>query len=102
MKIKAFTLLFILNCLITVNSFAVDKEFENFAQHQSQLMNQAYEKRDVKAYGQLLDEFQSKYSKLSPGDQKLYVPYLIDGYYNFSCTYSLLNNKNVAITYLDK
>ncbi|MGZ3813628.1 MAG: TPR end-of-group domain-containing protein [Mucilaginibacter sp.] len=102
MKIKTFTLLLILNCLIAFRGFAEDKEFENYAQHQNQLMNQAYEKRDVKAYGLLLGEFKNKYGKLSAADQKLYVSYLIDGYYNFSCTYSLLNDKGDAITYLDK
>ncbi|HTK22250.1 MAG TPA: transglutaminase-like domain-containing protein [Mucilaginibacter sp.] len=102
MKPKIYALVLILSCFISINSFAENKEFETFAQHQSQLMQQAYEKRDLKAYGQLLDEFKSKYNQLPAADQKLYVTYLIDGYYNYSCTYSLLKDKVPAIDYLDK
>ncbi len=102
MKLKTLTLLLLLNCLVIFRVFADNKEFENFAANQSKLMNEAYEKRDPKAYGKLLDEFKAKYDKLSPQDQKNYKPYLIDGYYNYSCTYSLLNNKTLAIEYLDK
>src|SRR5579872_1818269 len=102
MKPKIYAFALILSCFISINSFAENKEFENFAQHQSELMHQAYEKRDLKAYGQLLDEFKSKYNHLPVADQKLYATYLIDGYYNYSCTYSILNNKGPAIDYLDK
>ena len=102
MKPKIYALVLILSCFISVNSFAENKEFENFAQHQNKLMTQAYEKRDLKTYGQLLDEFKSKYNKLSATDQKLYATYLIDGYYNYSCTYSLLNDKGHAIDYLNR
>ena len=102
MKQKICAFILILSCFISVNSFAENKEFETFAQHQSQLMQQAYEKRDLKAYGQLLDEFKSKYNQLPAADQKLYATYLIDGYYNFSCTYSLLKDKGPALDYLDK
>ena len=102
MKSKIYVLTIVLCFLFSFNSFAENKEFENFAQHQSQLMQQAYEKRDLKTYGQLLDEFKSKYNQLTAADQKLYATYLIDGYYNYSCTYSLLNNKGPAIDYLDK
>ena len=41
-------------------------------------------------------------SKLSRRIKKNYKGYLIEGYYNYSCTYSLLNNKSLAIEYLDK
>ena len=102
MKLKALTFLLILNCIIVFRGFAENKEFETFANTQSKLMNEAYEKRDLKAYGQLLDEFKNKYNQLSAADQKLYATYLIDGYYNYSCTYSLLGNKTQAIDYLDK
>jgi len=102
MKQKICAFILILSCFISVNSFAENKEFETFAQHQSQLMQQAYEKRDLKAYGQLLDEFKSKYNQLPAADQKLYATYLIDGYYNYSCTYSLLKDKGPALDYLDK
>lgn len=102
MKLKITAFLLTLCSFISVNSIAENKEFENFAQHQSQLMHQAYEKRDVKGYGQLLDEFKNKYDQLTANDKKLYAVYLIDGYYNYSCTYSLLNNKGPAIGYLDK
>jgi len=102
MKLKALTFLLVLNCIIVFRAFAENKEFETFANNQSKLMNDAYEKRDPKTYGQLLDEFKNKYSQLSAADQKLYATYLIDGYYNYSCTYSLLGNKTQAIDYLDK
>jgi len=102
MKSKIYFLTIVLCFLFSFNSFAENKEFENFAQHQSQLMQQAYEKRDLRTYGQLLDEFKSKYNQLTAADQKQYMSYLIDGYYNYSCTYSLLNNKGPAIDYLDK
>jgi hypothetical protein len=102
MKSKIYFLTIVLCFLFSFNSFAENKEFENFAQHQSQLMRQAYEKRDLRTYGQLLDEFKSKYNQLTAADQKQYMSYLIDGYYNYSCTYSLLNNKGPAIDYLDK
>ena len=102
MKMKSLALLFVLNFLIAFSVIAENKEFENFARRQSQLMQQAYEKKDIKAYGQLLTEFKGKYDQLSAGDQKLYVIYLTDGYYNFSCTYSLLNDKCAAIDYLNK
>ena len=102
MRPKIFLLVLALIGIISVKGFAENKAFENFAQHQSELMHQAYEKRDLKIYGQLLDEFKSKYNQLPASDQKLYVGYLIDGYYNYSCTYSLLNDKGPAIDYLDK
>ena len=61
MKLKTFILLLALNCLVIFRGFADNKEFENFANNQSKLMNAAYEKRDPKAYGKLLDEFKAKY-----------------------------------------
>ncbi|RKR82210.1 transglutaminase superfamily protein [Mucilaginibacter gracilis] len=101
MKTKVFTLTLILFCIGTV-ARAENKEFENYAQTQSKLMQDAYEKRDVKMYGELFDDFKAKYSKLPDQDQKYYRNYLINGYYNFCCTYAILKNKKMAIDYLDK
>lgn len=97
----AFTLILLLFC-VTFMAKADDKEFENYAQSQSQAMHNAYEKREVKTYIQLLDDFKLRYDKLSAENKKFYSGYIINGYYNLSCTYALLNDKKQAIDYLDK
>jgi len=101
MKKRSFTLLLIMFTLFSAAK-ATDKGFEDYAKHQQGLLVSAYEKRDVNAYSKLLDDFLDKYNRLAPADQKVYVPYLIDAYYNFSCTWSLNGNKAMAINYLEK
>src|ERR1700761_2145313 len=103
MKSLKLTFLSLVLCFLAFQQVkASDGGFDNFARHQHDLMNAAYEKRDVKTYGILLDELLAKYNSLSPQDKKTYSGYLVDGYYNFSCTYSLLNKKKPALEYLDK
>jgi hypothetical protein len=70
MKLRIFFLLFILNCLIVVRSFAENKEFENYANHESQLMHDAYVRKDAKTFGEILDGLKSRYNQLSAKDQK--------------------------------
>jgi len=97
-----FTITLLLLWCFTLSAFAENKEFEAFAQEQSQLMHKAYEKKDTKAYDELLTTFVGRYEKLTLQDKKFYSGYLTNAYYNLSCTYSLLNQKKEAITYLDK
>ncbi|MEO6851227.1 MAG: transglutaminase-like domain-containing protein, partial [Mucilaginibacter sp.] len=102
MRVRSYILVFIINCIASFYCLAENKVFENFARHQSQLMNQASNNKDVVTYGHLLDELKIRYDKLSAKDRKNYAAYLAEGYYNYSCEYSLLNNKSLAIFYLCK
>ena len=102
MKPLSLILFAIIFCFSFSIAKAENKEFDDFARHQHDLLNTAYEKHDVKTYSKLLDELLEKYNKLNAVDQKDYLGYLIDGYYNFSCTYSLVNQKELAISYLSK
>lgn len=77
-------------------------EFENFADTQDKLFTQAYEKRDTVTFNKLLKEFLLKYDQLSASEKKNYLRYLSNKYYNFACTYSLLNNKPAALHCLEK
>lgn len=77
-------------------------QFETFAIRQDSLFIAAYEQRDTQTYHQLLTAFLAKYDELSTERKKKYAPYLDGAYYNFACTYSLLNDKQNAITYLKK
>jgi hypothetical protein len=101
MNIRVIVSLLLLWCF-TFNAHAENKEFETFAQEQSKLMHSAYEKKDTKTYDELLTAFVNRYEKLAPQDKKFYSGYLTNAYYNLSCAYSLLNQKQEAITYLDK
>jgi hypothetical protein len=101
MNIKVFISLLLLWCF-TLQANAENKEFETFAQQQSQAMHTAYEKKDTKAYNKLLTAFINRYEKLALQDKKFYSGYLNNAYYNLSCAYALLGQKNEAITYLDK
>jgi len=102
MKIIKFTLILTMLFFMLSNAEAENKEFTTYANHQHELLHNAYVNKDVKTYGILLEDLKNKYSKLSTADQKNYSGYLIDGYYNYSCVYSLLNNKILAINYLNK
>ena len=101
MKIVRFTLILTMVFMLHISK-AENKEFATYANHQSDLMHQAYVDKDVKNYSLLLKDFKEKYSKLSKADQKYYSGYLINGYYNYSCVYALLKDKTLAIHYLDE
>ena len=93
--------LVILTATVTYGQVATSK-FEQFANTQDSLFMLAYEQKDVKTYHTLLTAFLSQYDKLSAGDKKNFSGYLNGAYYNLSCTYSLLDNKQMALTYLKK
>ncbi|OFY89497.1 MAG: hypothetical protein A3K10_11315 [Bacteroidetes bacterium RIFCSPLOWO2_12_FULL_31_6] len=96
-------LLYILLLTVTVTHGQVaSNKFEKFAIKQDSLFILAYEQKEVKTYSKLLTEFLSQYDKLSADDKKIYSGYLNGAYYNLCCTYSLLNNKPMALTYLRK
>lgn len=80
---------------------ATDK-FEKFAIKQDSLFVSAYEHKDIKTYNKLLTEFLSQYNKLSNKDRKKFSGYLNGAYYNLCCTFSLLDNKPMALTYFKK
>jgi hypothetical protein len=102
MKPRPFILLFAIFLFTFSAVKAENKEFDTFAKHQHDLLHDAYVKRDVKTYGKLLDELLDKYNQLGPADKKDFSGYPIDGYYNFSCIYSLIGSKDLAISYLAK
>ena len=102
MKPRPFILLFAIFLFTFSVVKAENKEFDAFAKHQHDLLHDAYVKRDVKIYGKLLDELLDKYNHLGPADKKDFSGYPIDGYYNFSCIYSLIGSKDLAISYLAK
>ncbi|WP_276500752.1 TPR end-of-group domain-containing protein [Terrimonas pollutisoli] len=79
-----------------------DNDFAAFAKQQNTLFVAAYEKQDVGHYNSLLEEFLKRYGDLTKEGQKQYASYYINAYYNLSCTYSLLKNKQMALTCLDK
>src|SRR6478672_10448392 len=79
-----------------------DTDFGSFAKQQNTLMVAAYEKQDVSQYNALLTAFLKRYEGLSKEEQKQYAYYYMNAYYNLSCTYSLLKNKQMAISSLDK
>jgi hypothetical protein len=70
MNIRAFVTLLLLWCF-NLNANAENKEFETFAQEQSQLMHKAYEKKDTKTYDQLLTAFMSRYEKAHSTRQEI-------------------------------
>src|ERR1700761_6513010 len=78
------------------------KEFARFASRQDSLFVAAYKKQDIGQYNALLKEFMAKYDKLPKDQQKRFLPELSNAYYNLSCTYSLKNNKSLALDNLDK
>jgi hypothetical protein len=78
------------------------KDFEKFAKIQDSLMVKAYEQKDIKIYQNTLDNFVVKYNKLDSTEQAFFSGYLNNAFYNFACTYSLLNNKTLALENLQK
>jgi hypothetical protein len=98
---------FVFLILILVGSLAYGQnfnsnQFEKYAAKQDSLFINAYNKRDIKTYQDLLTDFLSKYNSLSGADKKAYSVRLSDAYYNLCCTYSLLDKKDMALTYLRK
>lgn len=104
MKLKlifASCILFFCACTIKAQT-ATEKQFATFARTLDSLMTKAYEKRDPKTYEKLLAGFLKEYNKLSDTEKKDFTGYYMNSFYNLSCTYSLLNQKQQALDYLEK
>lgn len=99
---STFTLLLLCCFALVSTAQKSSSSFEPFASRQDSLFTAAYEARDVARYNKLLAEFSTAYNRLDADTQKVYSNYLINAYYNFSCTYSLLNDKKNALLYLEK
>ena len=101
MKKLIFVILILVEAL-TYGQNINSKQFEKYAAKQDSLFINAYNKRDIKTYQELLTDFLSKYNTLSDGEKKTYSSNLSNAYYNLCCTYALLDNKAMALTYLKK
>lgn len=84
------------------SQITTNNDFALYAKKQENLMRQAYEKRDTTTYNKTLEEFESKYEKLSKEDKAYFKGNYINSVYNLSCTFSLLNEKRKALEYLEK
>jgi hypothetical protein len=102
MKLKAFLSAAILLYAVIANGQAPNVEFQKYARQCDSIFHKLYEKRDVNTYNSLLNEFLAKYKSLPPNDQKAFANSQINGYYNLSCAYSLIDNKPLALEYLEK
>ena len=78
------------------------QKMDEFLEKKADGFNSSYENKDVKTYNDLLSEYLSIYEKLSEEEKKKNSYILNNIYYTLSCTYSLLNNKPSALTYLKK
>ena len=78
------------------------QKMDEFLEKKADAFNTSYENKDVKTYNALLSEYLSIYEKLSEDEKKINSYILNNIYYTLSCTYSLLNNKPSALTYLKK
>lgn len=93
--------------LLLISAFAFgqpssDAEFASFAKQQNTLFVEAYKVKDIAQYNSLLKEFLKRYESLTKEEQKEYAGYYVNAFYNLSCTYSLLHNKQMALNCLDK
>jgi hypothetical protein len=102
MKFNLPAILFLLFAVSGCSRVSSDKEFETFAIRQDSLFIRAYEHRDVTTYEKLLTEFLSKYNHLSAASKKQYSGQLSNAYYNFCCTYALVDNNKMALSCLKK
>lgn len=102
MKIKRYFFLIAFFTVTIANGQTAADKFEKFAIKQDSLFVSAYERKDIKTYNKLLTEFLSQYNKLSDTDRKTFSGYLNGAYYNLCCTFSLLDNKPMALTYFKK
>ena len=98
--VKLLLLSLLFYCPLVYGQTATDP-FVTYANNQSQLMHDAWVKRDIKADKALLDDFVTHYNKLSPDGKAMYKGYITNAYYNHACIYSLNNNKPMGLAYLD-
>ncbi len=78
------------------------QKMDEFIKQKADGFNTSYENRDVKTFNALLTEYLLIYEKLPTDEKKQHSYELNNIYYNLSCIYSLLNNKNLSITNLKK
>jgi len=97
-----FAFTFLLTTVFAFSQAGSDSEFASFAKQQNDLFVDAYKKQDIGQYNSLLNEFLRRYENLTKEEQKIYASYYVNAYYNLSCTYSLLSNKQMALSCLDK
>lgn len=103
MRSKFFVPVFlILYTAISYGQASTNADFVKFAAKQNDLMVAAYEKKDTASFGVLLKEFLNHYTALDEKDKKEFMPALASAYYNFACTYSLVQDKEKALDYFDK
>ena len=95
-----FALLLCIHQLIAQST--PSQKMNEFLEKKADGFNSSYENKDVKTYNDLLSEYLSIYEKLSEEEKKQNSYILNNIYYTFSCTYSLLNNKPLALTYFKK
>ena len=103
MKIRfllVLALLLSIHQLIAQNT--ASQKMDEFLEKKADAFNTSYENKDVKTFSALLSEYLSIYEKLSEDEKKQNSYILNNIYYTLSCTYSLLNNKPSALTYLKK
>lgn len=79
-----------------------NKDLDDYMYLHDSLMRQAYERRDLKTYNNLFDNFSSKYSKMPVGYKAKFKKEYTDALYNLCCIYSLRNDRDNAVTYLEK
>jgi len=77
-------------------------EFENYAKIQGDLMTKEYQNKDAKEYSKVLNNVASKYEKLSKEEKNEFHNFYINSVYNLCCTYSLIEDKENALKYLEK
>ena len=102
MKSLVSVTLFLAISFFAAAQTASNRAFAGFAEKQNELFVAAYTKKDVGGYSALLKEFLGRYEMLSKDEQKQFASYYVNAYYNLACTYSLLNNKQLAVANLDK
>ena len=78
------------------------QKLDEFIKQKADGFNTSYENRDAKTFNALLTEYLLIYEKLPTDEKKQHSYELNNIYYNLSCIYSLLNNKNLSITNLKK
>jgi hypothetical protein len=95
-------LLFPFSAFVACAQPKVENDFAAFAKKQDSLMTAAYYKKDTTTYKKNLEMFLSRYKSLDSTDKKNFSGYYYNSFYNLACTYSLLNNKPMAIEYFSK
>ena len=103
MRFKLLLSVFLILCTcVSYAQTSANADFTKYAAKQDSLMIKAYERKDTASYGVLLKDFLSRYEALDEKNKKEFQPVLAGAYYNFACTYSLVQDKENALDYFDK